>query len=69
MEGHRKTINEPNDINLLIRQNKLISPESTDLSWSRNSASVQMGEICSSIKSSKKPTRPTVPHLTVTKVM
>jgi hypothetical protein len=45
MEGHRKTINEPNDINLLIRQNKLISPESTDLSWSRNSASATVPQL------------------------
>jgi len=44
----QNTINEPNDINLLIRQNEFISPEKPDLRWSRNSVSVQTGEISSS---------------------
>jgi hypothetical protein len=49
--------------------NEIIVRERPDLSWSLNSTSVQTVEICGSIRSPKNPTRPTVPHLTVTIVM
>lgn len=52
MEDRRKIFNELNDINLLIltnSTNEFIFPARPDLSWIRNSACLQTGEICSSM--------------------
>jgi hypothetical protein len=52
MEGCRKIFIKTNGINELIRQistNEMIVPESLDLCWSWNFASLQTGEIRSSM--------------------